>query len=75
VINPKATFQQLRRRWPLVEHLVRMYQRYQADTGDRLAAAVTFYWFLSLFPILLIAVYFTRLTLGDDAGRQVTTGL
>ena len=52
-----------------------MYQRYQADTGDRLAAAVTFYWFLSLFPILLIAVYFTRLTLGDDAGRQVTTGL
>src|SRR4051794_16975661 len=52
-----------------------MFQRYQADGGDRLASAVTFYWFLSLFPILLIAVYFTRLGLGDDAGRQVTNGL
>lgn len=75
MINPKAMFQRLRRQRPLVDHLVRMFQRYQADTGDRLAAAVTFYWFLSLFPILLIAVYFTRLTLGDDAGRQITTGL
>ena len=52
-----------------------MFQRYQADGGDRLASSVTFYWFLSLFPILLIAVYFTRLALGDDAGRQVTDGL
>jgi membrane protein len=71
----KAAFAALRQKRPLVDHLVRMYGRYQADTGDRLAAAVTFYWFLSLFPILLIAVYVTSLALGSDAGRQVTDGL
>jgi len=75
VINPKATLERVRRKRPFLDHLVRMFQRYQADSGDRLASAVTFYWFLSLFPILLIAVYFTRLALGDDAGRQVTSGL
>ena len=52
-----------------------MFQRYQADAGDRLASSVTFYWFLSLFPILLIAVYVTRQVLGDDAGRQITDNL
>jgi membrane protein len=71
----KAALAALRQKRPLVDHLVRMYGRYQADTGDRLAAAVTFYWFLSLFPILLIAVYVTSLTLGSGAGNQVTDGL
>jgi membrane protein len=71
----KAAFSTLRRKRPLVDHLLQMYRRYQADTGDRLAAAVTFYWFLSLFPILLIAVYVTSLALGSDAGKQVTDGL
>jgi membrane protein len=71
----KAFFATLRRKRPLLDHLVQMHERYQADTGDRLAAAVTFYWFLSLFPILLIAVYFTSLALGADAGKQVTDGL
>ena len=75
MINPKAAFEQVRRKRPLIDHLVRTFQRYQADGGDRLASAVTFYWFLSLFPILLIAVYITRQALGDDAGRQVTDGL
>jgi membrane protein len=46
----------LRQRFPVLDHLIRAYQRYQADTGDRLAAAVTFYWFLSLFPILLLVL-------------------
>jgi membrane protein len=75
VIKPGDLLARARSRRPLLDHLVRTYQRYQADRGDRLASAVTFYWFLSLFPILLIAVYFTRLGLGDDAGRQVTNGL
>jgi membrane protein len=75
VIKPGELLTRARARRPLLDHLVRTYQRYQADAGDRLASAVTFYWFLSLFPILLIAVYFTRQALGDDAGRQVTDGL
>ena len=75
MIKPGALLARARARRPLLDHLVRTYQRYQSDAGDRLASAVTFYWFLSLFPILLIAVYFTRLALGDDAGQQVTDGL
>ena len=58
-----------------LKHLIRMYQRYQADTGDRLAAAVTFYWFLSLFPVLLIAIYVFRFVNGDSAVTDVQSGL
>ena len=50
-------------------------RRYQADTGDRLAAAVTFYWFLSLFPILLLAIYLLRVVKGDAAAGEVSRGL
>lgn len=75
MINPKAAFAGLRQKRPFLDHLVRTFQRYQADGGDRLASSVTFYWFLSLFPILLIAVYVTRQALGDDAGRQITDNL
>jgi membrane protein len=74
-MTPRAALEQARLRRPLLDHLVRTYQRYQGDTGDRLASAVTFYWFLSLFPILLIAVYVTSLALGAHAGHQITTGL
>ena len=49
---------------------MRTYQRYQADTGDRLAAAVTFYWFLSLFPILLLVLAgYGYLHSGDSADQ------
>ena len=56
MITPGTALGALRRKRPFVDHLVRMYGRYQADTADRLAAAVTFYWFLSLFPILLLVL-------------------
>ncbi|MFN2537024.1 MAG: YihY/virulence factor BrkB family protein [Mycobacteriales bacterium] len=75
MVKPGELFSRARARSPLLDHLVRTRQRYQADGGDRLASAVTFYWFLSLFPILLIAVYVTRQALGDDAGRQITDSL
>lgn len=56
MIKPGALLSRARSRFPFLDHLVRTYARYQADTGDRLAAAVTFYWFLSLFPILLLVL-------------------
>ncbi|MDX6265483.1 MAG: rane protein [Frankiales bacterium] len=73
--KPGDLLDRVRRKRPFIDHLVRTFQRYQADGGDRLASGVTFYWFLSLFPILLIAVFFTRVALGADAGRQITDGL
>ncbi len=75
MISPGAVFTAARARRPLLDHVVRAVQRYQADAGDRLASSVTFYWFLSLFPILLIAVYVVRLALGNSAGDDVTSGL
>lgn len=74
-MSPAAVFADLRKKRPLVDHLVRAYVRYQADTGDRLAAAVTFYWFLSLFPILLVAIAVFGYAEGDAARKDVVQGL
>lgn len=75
MLKPAEVLAKVRAKRPFVDHLMQMNARYQADAGDRLAAAVTYYWFLSLFPILLIAVFFVNQALGGDAGRQVTDGL
>ena len=40
----------VRRKRPFVDHLVLALSRYQADAGNRLAAAVSYYGFLSFFP-------------------------
>ncbi|GAA2451163.1 hypothetical protein GCM10010191_81520 [Actinomadura vinacea] len=44
-----------RARWPWFDHLGRAYRRYQDCRGDRLAAALTSYAFLSFFPLLALA--------------------
>ncbi|WP_233359072.1 YihY/virulence factor BrkB family protein [Thermomonospora amylolytica] len=44
-----------RRRWPWLDHLARALRRYQDQRGDRLAAAITFYGFLSFFPLVALA--------------------
>ncbi|RAY15448.1 YihY/virulence factor BrkB family protein [Actinomadura craniellae] len=43
-----------RNRWPWLEHLVRAYGRYSERHGDRLAAAMTYFGFLSFFPLLAL---------------------
>ncbi|MEV7005653.1 YihY/virulence factor BrkB family protein [Streptosporangium sp. NPDC051022] len=42
-------------RWPWLDHLIRTVQRYQLQAGDRLAGGVTYYAFLSFFPIIALA--------------------
>ncbi|MEU6038758.1 YhjD/YihY/BrkB family envelope integrity protein [Actinomadura sp. NPDC047616] len=44
-----------RARWRWFDHLGRAFQRYQERRGDRLAAALTCYAFLSFFPLLALA--------------------
>lgn len=60
MVNPidraKAVLARLRKKRPFVDHLVRAGGRYQADAGNQLAAAVTYFSFLSLFPLLLLTV-------------------
>ncbi len=64
-----------RARSGLLDHLVRAYGRYQDAYGNRLAASVTFYWFLSLFPILLLAISLLGFAYGDQAQQRVSDGL
>jgi membrane protein len=69
--SPKALFTRARDKRPALDHLVRAAQRYQADTGDRLAAAVTFFGFLSFFPLLALSASLLAIVLGDSAVTTV----
>ncbi|MFI6501359.1 YihY/virulence factor BrkB family protein [Nonomuraea typhae] len=42
-------------RRPAIDHLIRTVQRYQGQFGDRLAGAVTYFAFLSFFPLIALA--------------------
>ncbi|GAA2993820.1 YihY/virulence factor BrkB family protein [Streptosporangium longisporum] len=42
-------------RWHWLDHLVRTFQRYQIQSGDRLAGAVSYFAFLSFFPVVALA--------------------
>lgn len=49
------TYWSVRRRRPVVDHAVRAYERYADRNGTQLAGAVTYFAFLSFFPILALA--------------------
>lgn len=51
-----AALARARRSRPALDHLVRTWQRYTADQGNQLAAAVTYFSFLSMFPLLLVGI-------------------
>jgi membrane protein len=50
-----SKLEQLRARYPWLDHLVRAGTRYTDHHGDHYAAAVTFFSILSLVPLLMIA--------------------
>ena len=51
----KARIHEVRERRPFVDHVVRMVEHYGNVNGSALAAAVTYFAFLSFFPILALA--------------------
>jgi membrane protein len=59
-----------RHRRPWFDHLVHAGGRYQRVQGDLLAAGVTYYAFLGLFPVLLLAASVVGLILAGDALLQ-----
>jgi membrane protein len=67
----KARLKELRERYPWLDHLIRAYGQYSANQGDHQAAAITFFSFLSIFPILLLAISVLGYVLvGDDELRD-----
>jgi inner membrane protein YhjD len=55
----KSVLRHARARWRTVDHLGRAYIRYRDQRGDRMAAALSFYGFLSFFPLAALAFAIT----------------
>ncbi len=66
----KARVAALRHRYPWLDHAVRSFGRYSADTGDRLAAGVTYFGFLSVFPLIALAFSVLGYVLAGDTQAQ-----
>jgi membrane protein len=60
----------MRRRWSWFDHLMRAGGRYRRTQGDLMAAGVTYYAFLGLFPVLLLVASIFGLVLSGDALLQ-----
>lgn len=55
VDRAKAEVADVRRRRPFVDHVVRMFEHYSDVQGNILAGAVTYFGYLSFFPVLALA--------------------
>lgn len=55
----KASIAWLREHSRAFDHLIRAFQRYSGQQGNQLAGAVTFFGFLSFFPLLALAFSIT----------------
>jgi membrane protein len=62
----EAWVRRLRRRWAWFDHLARAGGRYQRVQSDLLAAGVTYFAFLGLFPVLLLAASIVGLVIAGD---------
>jgi inner membrane protein YhjD len=73
----KRALRRARARWPVVDHLGRAYVRYRDQRGDRMAAALTFYGFLSFFPLVALAYAVTgyAVAISPHAHEAVARGI
>jgi membrane protein len=55
--SPKERLAEIRARRPFVDHVVRMVEHYGEVKGNLQAGAVTYFGFLSFFPILALAFF------------------
>ena len=55
---------------PLVRRAIRLNERYGEDAGGYLAASITYYAFLSFFPLLLLALSVVGFLLASQPGLQ-----
>jgi membrane protein len=56
VNQAKLRVERARARWPAVDVALSTFKRFSEDDGGTLAAALTYYIFFSIFPLLLFAV-------------------
>ncbi len=63
-------WQDARRNHPWLDHAARGYGHYQKQHGDQLAAAITYFSFLALFPLILLGVSVTGFVLAASQDLQ-----
>lgn len=57
---------------PVVGTAMRVQDRYKEDAGDQFAGAIGFFGFLSLFPLILLALSVTGFVLADASEARIT---
>jgi len=65
-----AGWRRLKSRWAGLDHLEKALVRYFVDSSDRLAASITYYGFLCLFPLLLLVASVVGFVVRGDLERQ-----
>lgn len=73
IARAKALLARLRERFGWLDHAIRAFQHFTTVKGNRLAAAVTYFGFLSLFPLLALAFAAFGIVLANnpDVEQQV----
>src|SRR4051812_32341116 len=57
LVRGRAAVGRARQRWPLFDHAIRTARHYSRVNGSGLAGSVTYFAFLSFFPILALAFF------------------
>jgi len=65
-----AMLRRERARRPWLDHLIRAYQQYKRANGDHVAAAITYFSFLAIFPLVLLGASIAGFVLANNVDRQ-----
>ena len=65
-----ARWSALKQRWTWLRHVVAAWHRMQDNNGNQYAAAITYFSFLALFPLLLLAVSVMGFVLHSDPSAE-----
>src|SRR3954467_12227470 len=57
LVRGRAAVGRARQRWPLFDHAIRTARHYSRVNGSGLAGSVTYFAFLSFFPILALGFF------------------
>ena len=65
-----GTLRRQRARRPWLDHLIRAYKQYKDANGDHVAAAITYFSFLALFPLILLSASVAGFVLANNDDLQ-----
>lgn len=65
-----GTLRRQRARRPWLDHLIRAYKQYKDRNGDHVAAAITYFSFLALFPLILLSASVAGFVLANSKDLQ-----